>query len=139
MKGVKVYIEVLQVHEDAKESVALDLKAVCIAIDACGRGAAWQVALGYFARTLRRDIAIVNAIGTACARGGEWARALRILRRGVDPDVVTFGSAIAACNLGSKWRLALSLLHEMPFRGLVASAACIGAAMAACETLGQDW
>ena len=124
----------------AEASTSPDSKGFCVAIDACGRGAAWHAALAFFATArVRLDLAMVNAMGTACTRGGEWARALHILlHTGVEPDVVTYGSVIAACSLGSQWMLASAVLHEMRFRGVAASPACVGAAVAACETVGRS-
>lgn len=96
-------------------------RAYNIAIDACGKGGQWQLALLLFDELkrigLEADTVTFNSAISAC-RGhpGTWFLALSILDEANEwgfADLVSFSTAISASEQSDNWQIALALLCKV--------------------------
>ena len=93
------------------------VKSYNVAINACGKGNQWQLAVFLLedlkVRTFQPDIVTLNSLISACRE--QWLLALHLLHemiQGYSVDVISFSAAIRACERAGVW-LALSLLQQM--------------------------
>lgn len=111
------------------------------AIDACGRGGAWQSALQLWvdlqAARLSPDVIGATAVVNACGRALQWARALalfekakELLQERVDSGLVNV--TVSACERGARWAAAIALLESAHRAAAVLDVISFNAAIAAC-------
>ncbi|CAL1158927.1 unnamed protein product [Cladocopium goreaui] len=94
------------------------VKSYNVAINACGKGNQWQLAVFLLedlkVRTFQPDVVTLNSLISACRE--QWLLALHLLHemiQGYSVDVISFSAAIRACERAGVWQLALSLLQQM--------------------------